>query len=1430
MSDYQPTDKTSIEPEIKGGWRKPDTTGGWRPVAPKSTEAKPEEGWRVPAMPTNLEVAPTQEGEWHLPRPEDTLFTPEDEIEIPTTRTEAVKRPEDSLPDEQPSVVKEAPANEDEEDFESFSGLGELMMLVSQVEQQPPANMVLTAEQAAEKAEEVQEEPAPDFTGPAAAEREALASSTPLTETMPTGVITPAEMARLQVEQLAKETPAEGAALDPAEIARRQVEQLSGASPAPAVTPLSDQAGVDDAAAIARRQVEELMGGTQATSVMGDFTPIQPAAPTVDPEQQALAKKFADTEVQVRALRQQYKTGQITRDQLQEKLRQLLILDNDDVWWMMGVDTDTWYRFDNNVNDWVVATPPRPAVAPPSPPRTATSEFTAPEVMQGALPYLPDDEVTSPSYADTGVSGVYSGEDDMVMPRSVPVNDPNYTVPSMSGVNLENISDSEARTLNATQPYTYGETQMTRPVVSEETTFAPAAAYDAAERPPDYNIGETGVQYQQAVELQRQSTTRTALLIGSLVVGGIFILGAIIVGYMIISYNNLASEYTDQVAALANYQPAFQTARILDAQGNLLAELNSQQGGARKTVDLADISPEMIYAIVASENERFFEDPGYDPIAIGRAFLQNLSAGGVVSGASTITQQIASRLILQDQGTPTADQKLREIVIASEIARRYDKNFILNLYLNEVFFGNQSYGVEAAAEFYFGKTAADLDLAESAMLAGMIRSPAANDPVTNPALAFNGMDDVLRKIASVPCLNFQHAPYVGRPFCITEGYSQIVNNNDQFAGQILIERAQVEARDYLPREATVRYPHFVYFVLAQLERQFGSDEIFRRGFEVQTTLLPNVQDVAQRSLTDMLGQITFTGVNSGAVMVTDPRDGAIRAMIGSPDFNNAEIDGQVNLALSWQQPGSSIKPIVYTAALEGTGDRNNNGTLDNTEYMTPATILWDVPTAFQNPAYTPVNFDGTFRGPISLRYALANSINVAAVKAFAFIGADKFIDTARRMGITFLQEPPQVTLASAVGATDVRLYDMMAAYGTLANTGRYVPLYAIISVKDADGNPITIEPHPDPAVKVQPEVAFLMQNILSDNTARGDEFGLNSPLFIPEYGDRIAAKTGTSNDARDLWTMGFTRNAVVGVWLGRPDNAPTRGGSMEHAAPVWNATMRAILATMTAPDPFGNPGNIFQDDICVLTGAKPGENCPGIRSELFIVSQPPPPADQGVVVSIPIDTWTGLRATESCTENIEARTFANISDPFAVQWLGTAAGQPIARLLGLPIPPLSPPTGACDINTVRPVARIASPVNGEILQGTVSITGAVSVPQNFSRYQIDILSANNPNAVIMTIGPFNNQVPNQAELGQWDTRTVSNGVYIVRLSVFGTSQAGGGYLYRPVQVTVQNILPTSTPVILPTMAIPTATTIPLDLGGSTSQGAPTPTATINPGG
>ncbi|MFN8561334.1 MAG: transglycosylase domain-containing protein [Anaerolineae bacterium] len=489
----------------------------------------------------------------------------------------------------------------------------------------------------------------------------------------------------------------------------------------------------------------------------------------------------------------------------------------------------------------------------------------------------------------------------------------------------------------------------------------------------------------------------------------------------------------------------------------------------------------MVHAVVSIENERYFEDPGWDPVAIVRAFLQNLSSGEVSSGASTITQQVARNLVLQDT-TVSPERKLQEIVVAAEIARQYDKNFILQLYLNEIFFGNQSYGVEAASRFYFGHGASDLNLAEAALLAGVIQAPARYDPVINRQAAFDRMNVVLNQMAQVGCLQFSFAPYNTSPgFCITQA--------DIASPRIVLQKAQVETRSYQPRQFTVKYPHFVNFVQQQIENNFGTSEMFRRGFEIQTTLNPRIQEVAQGALEQQVRALANNGVNTGAVMVTDPRDGAIRAMVGSPDFSDNSIDGQVNNAFTWQQPGSSIKVVEYVGALEGV---NRNGT---SAYYTPATVLWDVQTTFPNPNYTPINYDQTYHGPVALRYALANSYNVPAVKVLDFIGIDKFVDVAQRIGLRFL---PEATfgLPSALGANEVRLYDMMQAYGTIANDGTRVPLYSITQIKDAGGNVVALPDRPQPALAVQPQIAFLMQNILSDNEARTPAFGAASPLNV----------------------------------------------------------------------------------------------------------------------------------------------------------------------------------------------------------------------------------------------------------------------------------------------------------------------------------------------
>ncbi|MBL8162441.1 MAG: penicillin-binding protein, partial [Anaerolineae bacterium] len=892
------------------------------------------------------------------------------------------------------------------------------------------------------------------------------------------------------------------------------------------------------------------------------------------------------------------------------------------------------------------------------------------------------------------------------------------------------------------------------------------------------------------------------------------------IGFLLTQYNGIAGEYTAQIAALANYQPAFQTAKVLDVNGNLIAEINSQDAGARTNVPLERISPFMIHAVVALENERFFEDPGWDWIAIGRAFLQNLSAGAVESGASTITQQIAEQLILR-QPTTTPDLKLREIIIASQIAQQYTKQEILELYLNEIFFGNQSYGVEAASQFYFNVSANDLNMPQAALLAGMISSPVQYNPVrlsgedqiaydSRRTLTFQRMEFVMQRMQEVGCLTFQTG---GQPFCVDAGVAR----------QQAINLATVKAARYLPRSVRFKYPHFVQFVVDRVNELYPGGEMFRLGFVIRTTLNPAVQDAAEAALDDTMSRLITTRVNTGSVMVTDPRNGAIRAMVGSPDFANEDIRGQVNGALTFQQPGSSIKPIVYTGALEGV-DSNGDG---RPEYLTAASILWDVLTTFPNtnPPYTPVNYDGQFRGPVAVRAALQNSYNIPAIKVYQFIGETKFRDVANRVGLVFPQNAV-FGLPTGIGATEVTLYSMMQAYGTLANSGVRAPLYAIESITDASGNAVPI-PGREAQQVVQPQVAYLMSNILSDDQARGPAFGINGPLTInglPTSGV-VAAKTGTTDGARDLWTMGYTRNAVVGVWLGRPDDQPTlvTDGGYGSAAPLWNRVMSAVLNTMSRPEQFGIPPGVIAQQICPDTGTLPPANCPSsLRNELFIEGLPAPSADNAFVRQVTIDTWTGLLGNNFCPDNQQAATVININDPSAVTFLNSAAGQAIARRLGITASTIAnPPTAACDLNTEVPIARIIAPTDNSTVSGVVQITGAAQAT-SFNRFELWYAPENNP-AAATAIGGAVTTPQTSGLLGQWDTSGL-NGRYILYLRMFSSNAYGGNLERRAVVNVVNTQPPTATPLVFPTTIAPTAN-VPF---GPTS--TPIPFDEVQPGG
>ncbi len=1358
MSD-RPNDKKHDEPEnTTGGWRTPkqatapEERHAWR--APNE-EATSTQSWRVPTLPRDLDAKP---GGWRVPKPQDTRYSPDDEsVIVPeppapdaqAASPDAETQAQDVLPfdgakteEQTPGVPEESAGLEalDEEEDDSFS-MSELVALASLVDSVPSVDVQpATPTNATPSTTAAEPEPEPEAKAEAEAEAEVVAGTSEGDQP-----IDPAEYARRELARLAAQVDAP----EQSQPMAAPAEPIVPAEPAPQDGQPAESGvmptGVISPEEYARQQLALL--GEAVPPAAAAAGPAAPAAAGTE----ALAAKFRAAEETIRALRQRYQQGQITREQFQADLRRSMVLDDNNVWWMMGVESDRWYRHDNG--QWLPATPP---------------------VGAGAI--VPASDTGSEGDRTIPTSPVTEGW----VPRQVPVRDPDYTVPNTGGIYLD--SDLSADTIPmATMPSAANGATVPNAAI-QQAQYESVAAPMTAEQAPSYDVETVSPAYEEAVARQRQSTARTVAIIAAVIAALLFLLAGVGAIGIVLYYNSLASPYRDAIAGLASYQPQFRTARILAADGSLIAELTSPQGGARDVIDLSKIAPEMIHAVVSVENERFFQDPGWDPVAIVRAFAQNLTAGEVESGASTITQQIARSLILQDT-TVSPERKLQEIVVAAEIARRYDKNFILQLYLNEYFFGNQSYGVEAAAQFYFKHSASDLNLAEAAMLAGLIQAPAAYDPVINRQAAFDRMQVVLNRMAAVGCLQFSFAPYDKQPFCITQA--------DIGSPRTVLQKAQVETRDYRPRTFTVKYPHFVNFVQQQIENNFGTSEMFRRGFEIRTTLIPRIQETAQNALEAQVQALAANGVNTGAVMVTDPRDGTIRAMVGSPDFSDNSIDGQVNNAFTWQQPGSSIKIVEYTGALEGV---NRNGTND---YMTTASILWDVPTTFQNPDYAPVNYDRAFHGPIALRYALANSYNVPAVKVLNTIGMDKFLDVAQRIGLRFL---PEATfgLSSALGANEVRLYDMMQAYGTLANNGTRVPLYSITAIKDATGAEIPLPARAQPALAVQPQIAFLMQNILSDNEARTPAFGANSPLNVNGYAGLVAAKTGTSNDNRDLWTMGFSSNMVVGVWIGRVDNAPTVNTSGLAAAPVWNAVMSVALQG-TNPQPFAPPSGIVQQQICATTGTvyDPNVPCTVVRTEYFVQSQPPPSASIGFVQTVPVDTWTGLRANQFCPDAVVTQTFVNISDPSAIAWLNTAEGLAYAQSVGLPNPPKAAPTAECSASTTLPQVHFTSPANGQQLTGATQFTGVASGP-NFDHYQIELAPATSPDAFQVIVPAIRSQA--NGNLATWDSTSVPNGAYRLRLSAFATD---GGYRYHTIDVGVNNVIPTQPPPTLPPIVVPT---------------------------
>jgi penicillin-binding protein 1C len=882
----------------------------------------------------------------------------------------------------------------------------------------------------------------------------------------------------------------------------------------------------------------------------------------------------------------------------------------------------------------------------------------------------------------------------------------------------------------------------------------------------------------------------------------LFVVVAVVIlllAFVLIQYYRIAATLPS-VEDLRARASQFETTRILDRNGNLIYEINDPSAGRRTFVPLDEISPYMVAAIIATEDKGFYTHPGFDPSAILRAFWQNLTSDEIVSGASTITQQLARALLFTPEERTELSywRKVREAILAAEITRRYSKDEILELYLNEIYFGNLSYGVEAAAQTYFGKHASELDLAEATFLAGLPQSPAIYDIYTNPEAALARHRDVVmltyRLSAAEGCIYVSNSP---QRVCVPPAE----------AAMAITEIAEYP---FQPPVLDVPYPHWAVFIRAELEARYDPQTIYRSGFTVTTTLDPALQDAAQQIVTAQVAALADRNVSNGALVAIRPATGEILAMVGSADFYNAAISGQVNMATSpTRQPGSSIKPLTYVAAFE--------------KGWTPATLLWDVPSEFPpsglpndpRPPYIPNNYDGRFHGPVTVRSALANSYNIPAVKALQFVGVydnpetpepDGLIPMAERLGITSLTRD-DYGLSLTLGGGEVSLLELTGAYAVFANGGVRVPPVSILRIVDFEGNLVyTYEPPAGEQV-IRREHAFLISSILSDNAARTPMFGSNSVLNLPF---QAAVKTGTSGVSGivfDNWTLGYTPDLTVGVWVGNADYSPLQNTTgLSGAAPIWSQFMMTGIQELTGgnPTPFLPPPGIVQYDICAASGTLPSEWCPSTRREYFAFDQPPLPADQDLWRQPVMDTWTGLEASPDCDEFLNQTMVINVQDPFARLWITQdAQGRDWARQMGFPDSLDFAPERACTAQDPHPTLEFVHPSDGQqITQPQLDITVIADAP-DFGFFNLSYGLGPQPSTWITLVSDTSTPVASAATIYTLDVSQVNAPVISLRL--FMRSRAGG-YAIRTIEVTLN--LPTPTPSPTPTFP-PTLTPTPV---------------------
>ncbi len=620
-----------------------------------------------------------------------------------------------------------------------------------------------------------------------------------------------------------------------------------------------------------------------------------------------------------------------------------------------------------------------------------------------------------------------------------------------------------------------------------------------------------------------------------------------------------------------------QSTKIFDRKGILLYDIFEDQN--RTYIELKDIPKTLQLATIAIEDKDFYTNQGFSPMAYLRV-ARDAVFFRRVTGGSTLTQQLVKNTLLTAERS--LPRKIKELILAIQVDKKYSKDQVLELYLNIAPYGGTMVGAEAAAEGYFGKKAKDLTLVESAVLAGLPQLPSYYSPYGPNKKAYIGRTkDVLRRMQE-------------------DGY--ITKKQEKDAVKSL------DKVEFLSKNQSIKAPHFSFYVKNLLIEKFGENMVEQGGLQVTTTLDFKLQEKAEEITKEEVDAAVSLKVGNGASIVLDPKNGEILAMVGSKDFfatdsatlkrgERVAFDGQFNVVTqASRQPGSSIKPVTYAAALE--------------KGFTAATLLMDTKTIFPNQGeedYTPVNYDGKFRGPVHMRFALGSSLNIPAVKMLALVGIKNMLTTAHNMGITTLaptdENIKRFGLSITLGGGEVHMLELASAYSVFANSGYRVEPIAVLKVTDRKGKVLFQHKEVSPKRVLSAEVAYIISHMLFDNNARLLTFGENSYLNI--RGREVAVKTGTTDDKRDNWTIGWTPNVLVATWVGNNDNSPMGNvaSGVTGAAPIWRSIILEALKGKPNEE-FEQPGNVTSATIDALGGGLPVDG-QKTRTEFFIKGTDP---------------------------------------------------------------------------------------------------------------------------------------------------------------------------------------------------------------------------------